>query len=66
MNGQNIEVLMKIFDRVYCYTSASEYKTYMDACAKFVTLGDISTRFVPVCSGNLPDTQCWVLAESAG
>lgn len=66
LNGQNIEVFMKIFDRVYCFTSASEYKTYMDDCGKLVTVGDINTRFVPVCSGDLPDTQCWVLQGSAG
>lgn len=66
LNGQDIEVLMKLFDRVYCYTSASEYKTYMDDCAAYVTVGDIKTRFAPICTGNLPDTDCWVLAESAG
>lgn len=65
-NGQDIEALMKVFDRVYCYTSASEYKSYMDDCAAFVTVGDIKTRFVPICSGNLPATDCWVLADSAG
>ena len=66
LNGQSIEVFMKVFDRVYCYTSAAEYKTYMDYCAARVTVGDINTRFVPICSGKLPDTQCWVLQSSAG
>lgn len=65
-NGQKIEALMKVFDRVYCYTSASEYKTYQDDCAAFCTVGDIADRFVPVCSGSLPDTDCWVLADSGG
>lgn len=65
-NGQDIEAFMKTFDRVYCYTSASEYKTYMNSCAAYVTVGDIKTRFVPICSGKLPDIDCWVLADSAG
>jgi hypothetical protein len=65
-DGQNTELMLKIFDRVYCYTDAKAYADYMNACKKYVTVGDVNMRFVPMCSGTLPDTSCWVLLDSAG
>jgi hypothetical protein len=64
-NGQNIGLLLKIFDRVYCYTDAQAYSEYMNDCKQYVTIGDVNTRFVPMCSGDLPGTDCWVLLDGA-
>lgn len=65
MNGQNIELFMKVYDRIYCYTDANAYETYMNACEKYLSLGDIGTRFVPICYATLPPTDCWVLTDTA-
>lgn len=64
-NGQNSEFLLKIFDRIYCYTDAASYAPYKADCDKYVTIGDKAMRFVPMCAGTLPATDCWVLLDSA-
>lgn len=61
MTGQDIQTLIKVFDRVYCYTDAESYQQYQDACNSWFTVGDKAYRFVPIVSGDLPDTECWVL-----
>ena len=34
---------------------------YQEACSKYFTVGDKAYRFVPIVSGDLPETECWVL-----
>jgi len=58
--GQNIEVFCKMFDRIYCYTDSENYELYQGALTSYITVGNVQYRFVPIYSGTVPDTECWV------
>ncbi|MCF0138288.1 MAG: hypothetical protein HUJ66_07995 [Oscillospiraceae bacterium] len=58
--GQNAELFFKVFDRVYYYVDASAAVLALDSAAKYVTLGEVRLRFVPMCYGRSPETDCWV------
>lgn len=60
--GQNAELLFKVFDRVYCYTSADKVAELSDAAKDLIEVGSADERFVPVCSGETPQTPSWVSA----
>ena len=61
MTGQDIKMFTNVCDRIYCYTDAESYTEYQEACSKYFTVGDKAYRFVPIVSGDLPETECWVL-----
>ena len=63
LNGQDIETLCKIYDRIYCYTDTDSYEIYSDNVASYITVGDVDTRFVPMVSssGDIPESESWAL-----
>lgn len=63
-NGQNVELFYKIFDRVYCNCTTEGAAAEAEAAQRFAELGEAKYRFVPVCYGTAPDTECWVRTES--
>ena len=63
VTGQNAEVFFKVFDRVYCSTETDSAAGTVSAAERYVELGDINMRLVPMCSGTAPETTSWVLME---
>lgn len=63
MTGQDIKMFTNVCDRIYCYTDAESYTEYQQACSQFFSVGDKNYRFVPIVSGDLPETECWVLGS---
>lgn len=61
--GQNAEVLFKVFDRVYCFTSTDRVAELSECAGDLIEVGDAGTRFVPVCSGAKPDSPSWVYSD---
>lgn len=61
--GQNAEVLFKVFDRVYCYTTPDRVTELSQCAGDLIEIGDADTRFVPVCSGEIPNTPSWVYSD---
>ena len=61
--GQNAELFFKIFDRVYYYVDPSAAASAVESAEKYVTVGDVNLRFVPLCYGSAPDTSCWVFMQ---
>ena len=61
--GQNAEVLFKVFDRIYCFTDATKATELSQCATDLIEVGDVGTRFVPVYSGQKPDTPSWVCSD---
>ena len=61
--GQNAELLFKVFDRVFCYTAIDKVGTLSDGAEKLIEVGNVDTRFVPMCTGETPDTPSWVFVD---
>ncbi len=61
--GQNAELFFKVFDRVYYYVDVSAAASALESAARYVELGDVKLRFVPVCYGATPETDCWVFMQ---
>jgi len=61
--GQNAELFFKVFDRIYYYTDASLAASNLEKAAGYVALGDVKMRFVPMCYGSTPETDCWVYLQ---
>ena len=59
-NGQNAELFFKLFDRVYCVTGSDRASSLASSAAKFIEIGDASSRFVPMCSGDAPQSGSYV------
>lgn len=63
VTGQNAEIFFKVFDRVYYSSSADSAADAVASAERYVELGDVNMRLVPMCSGSVPSTSCWVLME---
>ena len=63
LNGQDGELFMKLFDRVYYNTDKYAYTFNVQDIAPFCTVGSIKNRFVPVVINYLPDNNSWVLVD---
>ena len=61
VTGQNAEILFKVFDRVYYAASADTAAAAVTAAERYVKLGDVNMRLVPMCGDSAPSTSCWVL-----
>lgn len=61
--GQNAELLFKVFDRVYCFTSVDKVGELSEGTGELIEVGDAGTRFVPMCTGETPDTPSWVYVD---
>ena len=61
VTGQNAEIFFKVFDRVYCTASADTAAAAVTAAERYVELGDVNMRLVPMCSDSAPSTSCWVM-----
>ena len=65
LSGQDAELFFKIFDRVYYPCSASDAATALTAAQSYITIGEPESRFVPVCTGNYPESGSWMLEDNA-
>ncbi len=63
VTGQNAEIFFKVFDRVYCTAESGSAADSVTAAEKYVELGDVKMRLVPMCYDGTPSTACWVLME---
>lgn len=63
VTGQNAEIFFKVFDRVYCSAEAGTAAAAVSSAEKYVELGDVKLRLVPMCYDAAPDTECWVMME---
>lgn len=61
VTGQNAEIFFKVFDRVYCSASADTAAAAVTSAERYIELGDVNMRLVPMCSDSAPSTACWVL-----
>ena len=62
-NGQNLALLMKVYDRVYCNCTLGGAAASVSAAARFVELGDANMRLVPMVYAQAPETSCWVVTS---
>jgi len=62
-NGQNVELFYKVFDRAYCSCTTDGAAAELSAAERFALIGEAKYRFVPVCYGTAPATECWVRTE---
>lgn len=63
LNGQDGELFMKLFDRVYYETDKYAYTFNVQDISPFCTVGSLKNRFVPVVINYLPDNTSWVLVD---
>lgn len=63
VTGQSADILLKVFDRVYCSAESASAADTVTKGADYVKLGEAKMRIVPMCSGQAPSTDCWVLME---
>lgn len=63
LNGQDGELFMKVFDRVYYTTDKYAYTFNVQDISPFCTVGNLKNRFVPVVINYLPDNSSWVLVD---
>ena len=63
VTGQSADILLKVFDRVYCSAESASAADTVTKGADYVKLGEAKMRIVPMCSGQSPSTDCWVLME---
>ena len=59
-SGQDLNFFYKVFDRIYCYTTADYIGTDSGALSEAMETGDFSLRFVPIMSES-PGLPCWVI-----
>lgn len=60
VTGQNAEIFFKVFDRVYYTSDAAGAADAVSAAERYVSLGDVNMRLVPLCS-EAPSTTSWVV-----
>lgn len=63
VTGQDAKTLLKVFDRVYCSSTADSAAGTVSTAAQYITLGESDMRVVPMCYDAAPATSCWVLME---
>lgn len=63
VSGQNAELFFKLYDRIYYYVDSYNAASAIESAQQYVELGDVNLRFVPVCYGSTPDTDCWVFTQ---
>lgn len=63
VTGQSAELFFKIFDRVYCTSDASSAASAVSGAERYVELGEVGKRLVPICYSSAPDTDCWVITQ---
>ena len=63
-NGQNSELFLKLYDRVYYDTDKYAYTFNVQDITPVCKAGDIKNRFVPVVINYLPDNTSWILVDS--
>lgn len=59
-SGQDLGFFYKVFDRIYCYTTAENIGTDSNTVSGAMETGDFSLRFVPIMSES-PGLTCWVI-----
>ena len=62
-NGQDGELFMKVFDRIYYATDKYAYTFNVSDITPFCTVGSVKNRFVPVVINYLPENTSWVLVD---
>ena len=60
VTGQNAEIFFKVFDRVYYTSDAAGAADAVSAAERYVSIGDVNMRLVPLCS-EAPSTTSWVV-----
>ena len=63
-NGQDAELFLKLFDRVYYDTDKYAYTFNVQDITPLCKSGDVKNRFVPVVINYLPDNTSWILVDS--
>lgn len=64
VNGQDLGLFLKLYDRVYYETDKYAYTvSNLQTATPYVTYGKASDRFVPVVINYLPDNSSWVLID---
>ncbi len=54
VTGQSADILLKVFDRVYCSAESASAADTVTKGADYVKLGEAKMRIVPMCSGQSP------------
>lgn len=62
-NGQNGQLFLKVYDRVYYQTDMYAYQFNVSDILPGVEVGIVYDRLVPVVINNLPDNTSWVLID---
>ena len=62
-NGQDAQLFMKLYDRVYIRTDKFSYPYNVEDIRANVALGNIYDRLVPVVENYLPENSSWVLVD---
>ena len=63
-NGQDSELFLKLYDRVYYDTDKYAYTFNVQDITPLCRAGDVKNRFVPVVINYLPDNTSWILVDS--
>lgn len=64
VSGQNAELFMKLYDRVYIETDKFSYTFNLDDIKSKVKSGKAENRLMPVVVSNLPENNSWVLVDA--
>lgn len=62
-NGQDAQLFMKLYDRVYLRTDKYSYSYNVEDIRNNVAIGNIYDRLVPVVENYLPENSSWVLID---
>lgn len=62
--GQDGELFMKLFDRVYYRTDKFAYSYNAADIQSFVTVGNVYDRLIPVVQDYIPDNSSWVYIDT--
>ncbi len=62
-SGQDAELFLKLYDRVYHSTDKFLYSYNLEDVENKVTIGDVHDRLVPVVINYLPDNSSWILVD---
>lgn len=63
-NGQDAQLFMKIYDRVYLRTDKYSYSYNVDDMKNSVANGKVTDRLLPVVENYLPDNTSWLLVDA--
>lgn len=64
-NGQNAQLFMKMYDRVYLRTDKFAYPYNVDDIKNNIGNGKVYDRLIPVVENYLPENSSWVLVDVA-